>query len=122
MARDFNPNDLSARYVLRIVAQTIIGIAALLTAVFLVSRFAPDFVGLFIALIGIGVYVVVTRLPKKDLAAIVEKEREAEENIGKIPIVGPVVKFGWRLFNWLIVGLGMIMLILLVSTTVMNLS
>lgn len=121
MARDFNPNNLSAGDVLRILASSIALIFVLLIAVLFVSRFAPDFTRLFIGLLGIGVFVVITRLPKKDLAAISEKEHELEEKIGRIPIIGSVAKPAWRSFNWLTVILGVIVLILLVLASVMNL-
>ena len=117
MARDFDPNNLSAGDVLRAVAPTIIAIAVLL----LVGRFAPDYVWLLIVFIVVGVYVWVSKLPKKDLAAIAEKERELEDKIESIPVVGPVAKPAWRLLNWLAIVLGAIMLIVFILASVRNL-
>ncbi len=117
MAREIDPNNLSAGDVLRIVAPTIAAIAVLI----LVGKFAPDHVWLLIVLLVGGIYLYVSRLPKKDLAAIAEREREVENKIGAIPVVGPIAKPAWRLLNWLAVILGAIMLILFVLASIKNL-
>ena len=117
MARDFDPNNLSAGDVFRAVVPTIAVIAVLV----LVGRFAPNYVWLLIILLVGGVYVYVTRLPKKDIVAITEREQELENKIGNVPLVGPIAKPAWRLLNWLAVIFGAIMLILFVLTSIKNL-
>ncbi len=117
MAREIDPNNLSVGDVLRIVAPTIAVIAALI----LVGKFAPDYVWLLIVLLVGGVYVYVSRLPKKDLATIAEREQKFENKIGAIPVVGPIAKPAWRLLNWLAVILGAVMLILFVLASIKNL-
>jgi len=117
MAGDFDPNNLSAGDVFRAIAPTV----ALVVALVLVGKFAPKFIWLFIVLLGGGIYVYVAKLPKKDLAAIAEKEQELEGKIGKIPVVGWIAKPAWRLLNWIGVILGAIMIIVFVLASVTNL-
>ena len=116
MARDFDPINLSAGDVFRAIAPTVAVIAAFI----LVGRFAPDFIWLFIVLLTVGIYVFIVKLPKKDLAAIAEKEQELEDKIGRIPVVGRIAKPAWRLFNWIGAILGAIMLIVLILASVKN--
>ncbi|MDH5501466.1 MAG: hypothetical protein OEY72_10250 [Gammaproteobacteria bacterium] len=117
MAREIDPNNLSAGDVLRVVAPTIAVVAVFI----LVGKFAPDYVWLLIALLVGGIYVYVSRLPKKDLAAIAEREQHFENKIGAIPVVGPIAKPAWRLLNWLAVILGAVMLVLIVVVSIKNL-
>jgi ABC-type branched-subunit amino acid transport system permease subunit len=110
MARNFDPSNLSAGDVLRAVTPAIVAIAVLI----LVGRFAPDYLWLVIVFIVVGVYVWVSNLPKKDLAAVAEKERELEDKIRGIPVVGRVAKPAWRLLSWLALVLGAIMVIVFI--------
>ena len=117
MARDMDPNNLSASDVLRIVAPIIVVIAVLI----MVGKFAPDYFWVLIVLMGGSVYVYVSKLPEKDLAAIAEREQQLEDKIGTIPFVGSIVKPAWRLLNWVAVILGAIMLILFVLASIKKL-
>ncbi len=117
MARDIDPNNLAAGDVLRLVAPTIAVVAVLV----LVERFAPDYAWVLIVLLLGGIYVYVTKLPKKDLAALAEREHELENKIGSIPVVGPIAKPAWRLLNWVLAIIGAIMLLLFILASIKNL-
>ncbi|MGB5630185.1 MAG: hypothetical protein WBM57_12495 [Woeseiaceae bacterium] len=110
MAKEFDPNNLTAGDVVRAVAPMV----AAILAIYLVHKFAPDFVGIaFVALIGLVFYFIFT-MPKKDLEAIGKADKELGDKIGDIPIVGPVAKPLWQVFDWLGVIIGAISLLWLV--------
>ena len=117
MAREFDPNNLSAGDVLRILAPTV----AVIAVVVLVGRFAPDYVWLLFVLTSVGAYLYVSRLPKKDLAAMVEQDQKFENKIGSLPVIGRIAKPAWRLLNWLVVVFSTIMLILFTLSSITNL-
>lgn len=97
MAREFDPNNLSASDVLRAIGPLVVVIATIV----LVIRYAPDFVWLVIVgIVGFAFYWVFT-LPKKDVEAIAEADRRLDSKIHDLPIVGPVAGPLCRVLNWL---------------------
>jgi hypothetical protein len=110
MVRNFDPNNFTAGHVLRLVTPTIAVIAVLV----LIGLFAPDFFWLFIVLLVAGGYVSITKLPRKDLRAIAEKERDVEVKVRRLPVIGPIAVAAWRLLGWFVVIYCAIVLILLV--------
>ena len=117
MARDFDPKNLSAGDVLRAIGPLV----AFLAALVLVGRFAPDYIWLLIVGIGVFVYFYVTTLPKENIAAMVDKEREINEKIDKIPVVGRIVGPLWRALNWLGAIVGSIFLVWFIYVSIKNL-
>ena len=101
MSRDLDPNNLSGRDVLSAIAPIILGFGA----VYLVNRFFPDFVVLFIVLLLVlvlwGVQVTVRMIPTERLEAMARKENERTEKIKAIPVVGPFLDFFRRMLGWL---------------------
>jgi len=116
VAREFDPNNLSAGDVLRAIGPLVVVIAIIV----LVGRYAPDYVGLAIAAIIGFVFFWIFTLPKKDVAAIAEAERKLDSKIENLPVVGPVAGPLWRVFNWLGSILGAVMLIWLVYWAIKN--
>jgi|GEM_PF-4134774 len=116
MARKIDPNDLSAGDVLRLVAPTIAVIAAFV----LVGEIVPDYLWLLIVLLIGGVYAHISRLPKKDLAALAQREKEVENKIGAIPVIGPIARPAWRVLNWIGVILGAFMLVVFALASMKN--
>jgi len=107
MAKEFDPNNLTAGDVARAVAPTI----AAILAIYLVHKIAPDFVGIaVIALIGLFFYFIFT-IPKKDMKAIGKTDQELGDKLGSIPVVGPIAKPLRRVFDLLSVIIGAITLI-----------
>ncbi len=116
MAREFDPNNLSAGDVFRAIAPLVVVIAAIV----LVGRYAPDYVGLvIIAIIGFVFYWIFT-LPKKDVEAIAEADRRLDSKIQNLPIVGPVAGPLWRILKWLGSILTTVILIWLVYWAIKN--
>ena len=97
VAREFDPNNLSAGDVLRAIAPLVVVIAIIV----FVGRYAPDYGGLaIVAIIGFVFFWVFT-LPKKDVSAIAEAQRRLDTKIQNLPIVGPIAGPLWRILTWL---------------------
>jgi len=110
MVKEFDPDNLTAGDIVRAVAPTILAILA----IYLVQKFAPNFLGIAVViLIALVLYVIFT-MPKKDVESIGKADRELNDNIGKIPVIGPLAKPLWRVIVWLSAIVSLITIILLV--------
>lgn len=97
MARDFDPNNLTARDVFWAFAPIIAAIGA----IFFVNMFLPDFVGLAIVALVVLLILGIRTIPKKDLEAAAEGQRRLDEKINAVPIVGPALGILLQTLDWL---------------------
>ena len=97
MARDFDPNNLTARDVFWAFAPIIAAIGA----IFLVQRFFPDFVGLAIVSLVVLFVLGLRTIPKEGLEAAADGQRRLDEKIKAVPIVGPALGAVLQILEWL---------------------
>ncbi len=110
MARDFDPDNLTAGDVFKTVAP-IFGVIGVL---YLINKYFPDFVGLVVVALIVLVMVYVWTLPRKDLRAMAEADRKTDERIEGVAVVGPGLRLLRQAFDWLSTIVGAIMFIWLV--------
>ena len=105
MARKLDPKNLSAGDVARILSPTVLAFAGLLLAFHISQKLGA----LVLLLIIIGIFVMVIRIPKKDLGRISRRMEESDQKIYRIPVLGPL----WRIGGWFHMFFGLIMLLFL---------
>ena len=110
MAREFNPNNLTAGDVFKAVAPIIAAIGA----IYLINKYFPDFVGLAVVAVVVLVMFVVLTMPTNDLDAIAEAEHKQNEKIRAVPVVGPALAFLRQAFERLSTIITVVMFIWLI--------
>ena len=110
MAWEYDPDNLTAGDVLKMVAPTI----AAFVSIYFVNKYFPDFVDLAaFALIALVIFGIL-RMPKKDLEKIAEAEQRQSEKVKAVPVVGPALGVLKQAFDWIHTIFGIILFIWLI--------